>query len=77
MDCLTSPPKDHAFQNNYSDVKESGKMRFTNWLLYGKGIFHISGKLGAGKSTLMKYLGDSSQTKTKLEEWAGMWSCFL
>ncbi|KAK4221759.1 hypothetical protein QBC38DRAFT_461119 [Podospora fimiseda] len=29
---------------------------FLGWLAEGDGVFHISGKLGSGKSTLMKYL---------------------
>ena len=44
---------------------------FTSWLRDGDGIFHISGKLGSGKSTLMKYLSDHTSTKQLLEEWAG------
>jgi hypothetical protein len=30
------------------------KMSFRSWLAEGKGIFHISGKMGSGKSTLMR-----------------------
>ena len=74
---LDEPPQDHTIEGDDSDAKESSRVRFTDWLLNGKGIFHISGKLGAGKSTLMKYLGDSSQTKTKLEEWAGTYPRFF
>lgn len=44
---------------------------FTNWLLRGNGIFHISGKPGAGKSTLMKYFAESDQVKKHLDTWAG------
>jgi hypothetical protein len=43
---------------------------FTNWLSHGNGIFHISGKPGAGKSTLMKYLTESSKVKKYMEIWA-------
>ncbi|KAG7287236.1 hypothetical protein NEMBOFW57_006742 [Staphylotrichum longicolle] len=49
--------------------RAAGNM-FTNWLSSGEGIFHISGKLGSGKSTLMKYLGDHPGTKTELIKWA-------
>ena len=45
---------------------------FMNWLSGGKGIFHIAGKLGSGKSTLMKFLCDHPRAKAKLERWAGM-----
>ncbi|KAG8167626.1 hypothetical protein KVR01_003315 [Diaporthe batatas] len=43
---------------------------FTNWLSHGNGIFHISGKPGAGKSTLMKYLSDSNEIKKYMNTWA-------
>jgi hypothetical protein len=44
---------------------------FINWLSSGDGIFHISGKLGSGKSTLMKFLHNHRRTKTELKKWAG------
>ncbi len=44
---------------------------FTNWLSSGEGVFHISGKMGSGKSTLMKYLGDHKRTHAELLKWAG------
>jgi chromosomal replication initiation ATPase DnaA len=45
--------------------------RFIEWLSSGVGIFHISGKLGSGKSTLMKYLFNHPRTETELSKWAG------
>lgn len=44
---------------------------FLSWLTSGNGIFHISGKLGSGKSTLMKYLCEDRRTVTALNEWVG------
>jgi len=44
---------------------------FPEWLKSGSGIFHIAGKPGSGKSTLMKYLCRHKETKSLLEEWAG------
>ncbi|PYH90699.1 hypothetical protein BO71DRAFT_433598 [Aspergillus ellipticus CBS 707.79] len=44
---------------------------FNSWLSSGDGIFHISGKLGSGKSTLMKMLYDDNRTEKILKEWAG------
>lgn len=41
------------------------------WSLHGHGIFYISGKPGSGKSTLMKYLCQSSKMKRHLRAWAG------
>ncbi|KAK4109280.1 hypothetical protein N656DRAFT_783186 [Canariomyces notabilis] len=38
-----------------------------SWLRDGEGIFHISGKAGSGKSTLIKFLLDHDQTRKELE----------
>lgn len=43
---------------------------FTYWLSHGNGIFHISGKPGAGKSTLMKFLVESDNVRKYLNTWA-------
>lgn len=43
----------------------------SKWLQSGDGIFWVSGKPGSGKSTLMKFLADHTQTKTFLKQWAG------
>lgn len=40
------------------------------WLKQGDGIFWVSGKPGSGKSTLMKYIADSSVTSQLIAEWA-------
>ncbi|KXX74090.1 Vegetative incompatibility protein HET-E-1 [Madurella mycetomatis] len=52
-------------------MRSDARARFLGWLSSGKGIFHISGKLGSGKSTLMKFLSDHATTRSYLEEWAG------
>jgi hypothetical protein len=44
---------------------------FEDWLANGDGVFHISGKPGSGKSTLMKFLCTHSRTKSALRAWAG------
>jgi Cdc6-like AAA superfamily ATPase len=44
---------------------------FKNWLENGDDIFHISGKPGSGKSTLMKFLCRHRQTESSLKRWAG------
>ena len=49
----------------------AAKELFTDWLASGAGIFHLSGKLGSGKSTLMKFLHDKTRTRTLLQQWAG------
>lgn len=42
-----------------------------DWLDQETGIFHVSAKPGAGKSTLMKYLRSNPATQEKLQSWAG------
>lgn len=51
--------------------REEAHRRFTDWLESGNDIFHISGKLGSGKSTLMKYLGGEAEGSRYLQIWAG------
>ncbi|KAI1087116.1 hypothetical protein F5B19DRAFT_90074 [Rostrohypoxylon terebratum] len=45
--------------------------RFIAWLKQGDGIFHIIGKPGSGKSTLMKYICRQPITEKYLQAWAG------
>ena len=40
-----------------------------NWLESGAGICWISGKPGAGKSTLMKFLTGQDEVRSRLETW--------
>jgi NACHT domain-containing protein len=47
------------------------KIPFVDWLVNGSGIFHVSGKIGSGKSTLMKFLYQHERTEQLLNEWAG------
>ncbi|KAH8898720.1 hypothetical protein GQ53DRAFT_777337 [Thozetella sp. PMI_491] len=51
--------------------KQRARERLLSWLASGNGIFHISGKLGSGKSTLMKFLCDHPRTRSELRKWAG------
>ncbi len=44
---------------------------FLSWLRTGNRVFHIPGKAGSGKSTLMKYLCHHPRTRQELECWAG------
>ena len=46
-------------------LKEETREAFLAWLIPGQGIFHI-GKAGSGKSTLMKFLGNSVQAQDQL-----------
>jgi hypothetical protein len=53
------------------DRDHSTQQSFLDWLLTGNGIFHVSGKLGSGKSTLMKFLCEHDRNKVELQKWAG------
>ncbi|KAI0415714.1 hypothetical protein F5X98DRAFT_388601 [Xylaria grammica] len=45
---------------------------FPDWLALGSGIFHICGKPGSGKSTLMKYICRNPTTTKLLTKWSGV-----
>lgn len=53
-----------------NDERKETRLRFLSWLNSGSGVFHISGKLGSGKSTLMKFLSKEARTKQELRKWA-------
>lgn len=65
----------------YGDFQEYRKRQsrdmLLTWLSSGSGIFHISGKLGSGKSTLMRYLSTHTRTRIEIEKWAGKSSCYI
>ncbi|EEU41538.1 uncharacterized protein NECHADRAFT_87715 [Fusarium vanettenii 77-13-4] len=47
------------------------KISFRDWLATGTGVFHFSGRPGSGKSTLMKFLAQHSETASQLKRWQG------
>jgi ABC-type polysaccharide/polyol phosphate transport system ATPase subunit len=47
------------------------RISYAEWISSGAGIFHIEGKPGSGKSTLMKFLTSHSNTTAGLTRWAG------
>lgn len=55
-------------ETQHEDGKE--KSRLALWLRHEGGIFWVSGKPGAGKSTLMKFIADHEETRRLLENWA-------
>jgi flagellar biosynthesis GTPase FlhF len=58
---------DEESRETCSDAKD----RFLHWLKNDNGVFHISGKAGSGKSTLMKLLLNHDNTEEVLSDWAG------
>ncbi|KAK8132122.1 hypothetical protein PG999_000295 [Apiospora kogelbergensis] len=66
---------ERPFGNTFEWIFDFGKSnpeaaKFTDWLSSGGGIFHICGKPGSGKSTLMKKLFGHGITRTEVEKWA-------
>ncbi|KAK7710806.1 hypothetical protein SLS64_005711 [Diaporthe eres] len=66
-----SPPRVQDVPEHLWKVMEKARDDFIVWLERDHGIFHISGKPGSGKSTLMKYLCRHGRTKDHLKAWAG------
>ncbi|KAK0628372.1 hypothetical protein B0T17DRAFT_151498 [Bombardia bombarda] len=66
-----------TFQWIFDDASEpvtsgqSSAVSFVDWLEHGSGVFHVAGKLGSGKSTLMKFLCEHRIAHKKLTAWAG------
>ena len=65
--------KEHAGEMRVEELRRRAEARdsFTTWLREGTGVFHVSGKAGSGKSTLMKYLCINRRTEEELQTWAG------
>ncbi|KAH6640347.1 hypothetical protein F5144DRAFT_589840 [Chaetomium tenue] len=55
----------------FLDRQPGSKIAFRDWLRSGTGIFHVEGKPGSGKSTLMKHICEHDETRQILREWAG------
>ncbi|KAK3995265.1 hypothetical protein QBC44DRAFT_234235 [Cladorrhinum sp. PSN332] len=70
-----SIPESHASTFQWILRQGHPRSRFLEWLQTGEGIYWISGKPGSGKSTLMKFLGDSPEVQTALQHWAGDKKC--
>lgn len=50
---------------------------FVDWLEKGHGTYWISGKAGAGKSTLMSFICQDSRTEMALRVWSGLNEVFI
>ncbi|KAI1380573.1 hypothetical protein F4677DRAFT_440907 [Hypoxylon crocopeplum] len=53
------------------ELEPGSELTFVDWLRDGEDIFHILGKPGSGKSTLMKFIWRHEVTKAMLRKWAG------
>ncbi|KAH8759765.1 hypothetical protein BGZ57DRAFT_614955 [Hyaloscypha finlandica] len=61
------------FEDSAGQIDSNPRLElgFKEWLQDGGGIFHISGKPGSGKSTLMKFLCTHHKTMDRLKHWSG------
>ena len=64
-------PNQIEVKDQESEERTEARSKFLTWLSSGSGVFHVSGKLGSGKSTLMKFLSRDRLTKKELQKWAG------
>ena len=68
-----SAGEDHTDQVDLFDKETRERVdKFVEWLSLGTGVYHISGKLGSGKSTLMKYMASHKRVREELQKWASM-----
>jgi hypothetical protein len=72
VDDADNDPHGEVYQDSQEYLRSRLQARdnFVNWLEKSNGIFHISGKPGAGKSTLMKYLCQHPQTEKHIKVWS-------
>jgi hypothetical protein len=80
IDSLASPASDGSsfavsrnheeFSQTERDLRPDTRNSFLTWLRSGSQIYHISGKAGSGKPTLMKFLCSNPRVKQELSGWA-------
>ncbi|KAM3501563.1 hypothetical protein MY10362_005453 [Beauveria mimosiformis] len=79
IDRRESVEKSHArtFDWIYKDAQTAQVpwSNFVDWLRHGDGIYWINGKVGSGKSTLMRHLYENKTTQRELETWAADYPC--
>ncbi|KAI9678535.1 MAG: hypothetical protein M1822_007478 [Bathelium mastoideum] len=66
---LLSRKQNQHSKNDISDRSEW--YDFGKWLREDSEIYWISGKAGSGKSTLMRFIGEDSRTRSALKSWTG------
>lgn len=57
---------DDAVPKGHPELKVSMK----TWLNAGAGVYHVTGKPGSGKSTLMKLIDQAAESQEQLKTWA-------
>ncbi|ETS88251.1 hypothetical protein PFICI_02079 [Pestalotiopsis fici W106-1] len=62
----TNPRSNNMPPQKFQETRDA----FMMWLESGEGVFHICGKAGSGKSTLMKLICNDKQTRNALNAWA-------
>lgn len=62
------PNREGSVDQTRRDTRQS----LINWLQIGKGVLHISGNPGSGKSTLMKFIANHGTTHQELRAWSGL-----
>lgn len=70
-DSHTMSSHDNIVDEPEMERRARSRELFLLWLRDGNQAFHISGKAGSGKSTLMRYLCLNPKTKEALELWSG------
>lgn len=70
-DCEWHETDIQYFEKEQLERRAETRARFVAWLNSGRGVFHISGKAGSGKSTFMKFICSHERTEAELKEWAG------
>ncbi|KAK5046718.1 hypothetical protein LTR84_007479 [Exophiala bonariae] len=63
--------------NDLVSLQRATRTNFISWLRSGSGIFWIDGKAGSGKSTLMKLIFHSPETRVHLRHWSGSCDLFV
>ena len=59
-----------AYPNTYQWAVETESFGLKPWLERDSGIFWVCGKAGSGKSTLMKFLCQSSAVRNSIQRWS-------
>lgn len=59
-----------AAEDKVDDEEQRESQKLVRWLQQGEGIFWVTGRPGSGKSTFMKHIVDSPETRAALSQWS-------